>query len=124
VGEARRFGLFPRKGSKAAYVYRPAPCTKEVLWPDGSVTKDAWISRLGRDLSGSFGSTAYAREELVAELAASLICQRLQIGSDLASHAVTARKDDAPAAHQAALAKVADRGTFSSGGGLIHITSG
>jgi antirestriction protein ArdC len=87
VGEARRFGLFPRKGSKAAYVYRPAPCTKEVLWPDGSVTKDAWISRLGRDLSGSFGSTAYAREELVAELAASLICQRLQIGSDVASHA-------------------------------------
>jgi len=38
--------------------------------------------------------------------------------------AVTARKDDAPAAHQAALAKVADRGTFCSGGGLIHITSG
>jgi len=37
---------------------------------------------------------------------------------------VTARKDDAPAAHQAALAKVADRGTFCSGGGLIHITSG
>ena len=37
---------------------------------------------------------------------------------------VTARKDDAPASHQAALAKVADRGTFSSGGGLIHITSG
>jgi hypothetical protein len=38
VGEARRFGLFPRKGSKAAYVYRPAPRSKEVLWPDGSVT--------------------------------------------------------------------------------------
>jgi hypothetical protein len=37
---------------------------------------------------------------------------------------VTARKDDAPAAHQAALAKVPDRGTFSSGGGLIHTTSG
>jgi antirestriction protein ArdC len=186
VGEARRFGLFPRKGSKAAYVYRPAPRSKEVLWPDGSVTRDAWISyravpvfnaadlegesiagliqarqrseagkerpslervsqagarlrqwpvlvlsggdracyspaldrirlpqpesfvsvegycavwaheaahstghpsRLVRDLSGAFGSTAYAREELVAELAASLICQRLQIGSDVASHA-------------------------------------
>ena len=41
VGEARRFGLFPCKGSKAAYVYRPAPRTKEVLWPDGSVSKDA-----------------------------------------------------------------------------------
>jgi antirestriction protein ArdC len=186
VGEARRFGLFPRKGSKAAYVYRPAPRTKEVLWPDGSVSTDRWISyravpvfnaadlegesiaaliqarqrseagrerpsfervsqagarlsqwpvqvlsggdracyspaldrirlpqpesfasvegycavwaheaahstghpsRLGRDLSGGFGSTVYAREELVAELAASLICQRLQIGTDVASHA-------------------------------------
>jgi hypothetical protein len=37
---------------------------------------------------------------------------------------VTVRKDDALAANQAALAKVADRGTFSSCGGLIHITSG
>jgi hypothetical protein len=42
----------------------------------------------------------------------------------LSRRAVTARKDDAPAAHQAALAKVADRGAFSSGGGLIHTTSG
>ena len=47
------------------------------------------------------------------------------IGSEAKSAIpVTARKDDAPAAHQAALAKVADRGTFCSGGGLIHITSG
>ena len=173
-------------GVGAAYVYRPAPRSKEVLWPDGSVTRDAWISyravpvfnaadlegegiagliearqrseagrerpsfervsqagarlrqwpvqvlsggdracyspaldrirlpqpesfasvegycavwahesahftghpsRLARDLSGSFGSMDYAREELVAELAASLVCQRVQIGSDVASHA-------------------------------------
>ena len=38
--------------------------------------------------------------------------------------AVTARKDDATAAHQAALTKVAGRGLFSEGGGLIHTSSG
>lgn len=43
--------------------------------------------RLGRDLSGRHGSQAYAREELVAELAAVLICYRLQIGCELENHA-------------------------------------
>ncbi|UCI32114.1 ArdC family protein [Mesorhizobium sp. B4-1-4] len=36
-------------------------------------------TRLGRDLSGSFGSKAYAREELVAELAAAFVCGSLGI---------------------------------------------
>ncbi len=36
-------------------------------------------SRLGRDLSGSFGSKAYAREELVAEMAGAFICASLGI---------------------------------------------
>ncbi|MDZ5698677.1 ArdC family protein [Chelativorans sp. M5D2P16] len=36
-------------------------------------------SRLGRDLSGSFGSKAYAREELVAEMAAAFVCSALGI---------------------------------------------
>lgn len=44
-------------------------------------------SRLNRNLSCSPGSQAYAREELVAELAAVLICYRLQIGSQMANHA-------------------------------------
>jgi len=44
-------------------------------------------SRLARDLSGSFGSDPYAREELVAELGAVLIGERLAIGSDTANHA-------------------------------------
>ena len=35
--------------------------------------------RLGRDLSGSFGSKAYAREELVAEMAGAFICASLGI---------------------------------------------
>jgi antirestriction protein ArdC len=36
-------------------------------------------SRLGRDFSGGFGSKAYAREELVAELASAFTCASLSI---------------------------------------------
>ena len=36
-------------------------------------------SRLGRDLSGSFGSKFYAREELVAEIAGAFICASLGV---------------------------------------------
>ena len=36
-------------------------------------------SRLGRDLSGSFGSKSYAREELVAEIAGAFVCASLGI---------------------------------------------
>lgn len=36
-------------------------------------------TRLARDLSGAFGSSAYAREELVAELAAAFACASLGI---------------------------------------------
>ncbi|TIT03441.1 zincin-like metallopeptidase domain-containing protein [Mesorhizobium sp.] len=36
-------------------------------------------TRLARDLSGSFGSKAYAREELVAEIAAAFVCSTLGI---------------------------------------------
>jgi len=36
-------------------------------------------SRLGRDLSGSFGSKSYAREELVAEIAGAFICASLGV---------------------------------------------
>lgn len=44
-------------------------------------------SRLSRELSGAFGSRSYAREELVAELSAVLICYRLRIGYQLENHA-------------------------------------
>jgi len=44
-------------------------------------------SRLKRDQSGSFGSSLYAREELVAELGSVLLGQRLQIGCELSNHA-------------------------------------
>jgi antirestriction protein ArdC len=36
-------------------------------------------SRLGRDLSGSFGSKSYAREELVAEITGAFICASLGV---------------------------------------------
>jgi antirestriction protein ArdC len=49
-------------------------------------------SRLARDLSGGMGAAgdggrAYAREELVAELGAVLLGDRLEIGSDACNHA-------------------------------------
>jgi hypothetical protein len=37
---------------------------------------------------------------------------------------VTARKDDAPAAYQAAITNLAGLASFSGGGGLIQTTSG
>jgi antirestriction protein ArdC len=36
-------------------------------------------SRLARDFSGTFGSSAYAREELVAEMASAFTCASLSI---------------------------------------------
>lgn len=39
--------------------------------------------RLNRDLTGSFGSTKYAREELVAEITAALVANNLKIQSEL-----------------------------------------
>ncbi|QPN57009.1 DUF1738 domain-containing protein [Synechococcus sp. CBW1107] len=44
-------------------------------------------SRLKRDLRGRMGSMAYAREELVAELGAVLLGDRLEIGSAMENHA-------------------------------------
>jgi antirestriction protein ArdC len=41
-----------------------------------------WVghaSRLGRDLSGSFGTQSYAREELVAEISGAFVCATLGI---------------------------------------------
>lgn len=43
-------------------------------------------SRLGRDLTGAFGSESYAREELRAEIASFMMGQRLGIGHDPGQH--------------------------------------
>jgi len=56
-------------------------------WAHEQAHSTGHSSRLARDLSGGFGSQKYAREELVAELAAFLICNRLQIPSAAENHA-------------------------------------
>ena len=56
-------------------------------WGHEAVHSTGHPARLARDLSGMFGSRAYAREELVAELGAVLLGERLEIGSDVANHA-------------------------------------
>ena len=43
--------------------------------------------RLGRDLSGRFGSRAYANEELVAELTSCFVCAALDLPCDIENHA-------------------------------------
>lgn len=37
------------------------------------------VSRLNRDFSGRFGNSAYAREELVAELSSAFLCAELGV---------------------------------------------
>jgi len=56
-------------------------------WAHEQIHSTGHPSRLERPQSGAMGSTAYAREELVAELGAVIVCQRLQIGSDFQNHA-------------------------------------
>ena len=61
-------------------------------WAHEVVHSSGHSSRLARDLSGGMGEggdggRAYAREELVAELGAVLLGDRLEIGSAMANHA-------------------------------------
>ena len=61
-------------------------------WAHEAIHSSGHSSRLGRDLSGGMGEggdggKAYAREELVAELGAVLLGDRLEIGSAMANHA-------------------------------------
>ncbi len=61
-------------------------------WAHEVIHSTGHSSRLARDLSGGMGEggdggRAYAREELVAELGAVLLCDRLEIGSAMANHA-------------------------------------
>jgi antirestriction protein ArdC len=56
-------------------------------WGHEAIHSTRHESRLKRDLSGAFGSSCYAREELVAELGSVLLGQRLQIGCELSHHA-------------------------------------
>jgi antirestriction protein ArdC len=64
-----------------------SPAALYATWGHEAVHSTGHPARLARDLSGTIGSRAYAREELVAELGAVLLGERLEIGSDVANHA-------------------------------------
>jgi 5-methylcytosine-specific restriction protein A len=85
-------------------------------------------SHLEEDVWNAFALDPVRLKETAAAIRATLKTGEIVSGEDIdideTEAPVTVRKDDALAANQAALAKVADRGTFSSCGGLIHITSG
>lgn len=86
-------------GAKACYlpgldqIRLPAPEafeTREAFaatWAHEAIHSTGHADRLARPMGGNFGSKAYAREELVAELGAVLLCQRLEIGSEFQNHA-------------------------------------
>lgn len=56
-------------------------------WAHEAVHSTGHKSRLKRDLTGRMGSASYAREELVAELGAFLLCRRLEVNSCPQNHA-------------------------------------
>jgi antirestriction protein ArdC len=68
-----------------------AAASRLATWAHEAIHSTGHPGRLARDLSGAFGSAAYAREELVAELGAVLLGERLAIGSDTANHAAYLR---------------------------------
>jgi antirestriction protein ArdC len=64
-----------------------SPAAFVATWAHEASHSTGHKSRLNRDLSGRMGSASYAREELVAELASFLICNRLEVDSCPANHA-------------------------------------
>ena len=56
-------------------------------WAHEAIHSTGHHSRLDRDQKGKFGSKSYAIEELVAELGAVLLGDRLEFGSEIESHA-------------------------------------
>ena len=56
-------------------------------WAHEQIHSTGHSSRLNRPLGGANGSEVYAREELVAELGAYLLCRKLQINSNSLNHA-------------------------------------
>jgi len=64
-----------------------SPGSFYATWAHEQVHSTGHASRLKRDLCGAFAKPRYAREELVAELGAVLLGDRLEIGRELQSHA-------------------------------------
>jgi len=67
-----------------AFTSRESFCA---TWAHEQAHSTGHLSRLARTMGGGYGSKDYAREELIAELAAVLICYRLQVGCQLENHA-------------------------------------
>jgi len=67
-----------------SFMNREAFCA---TWAHEQAHSTGHSSRLNRDMGGGSSSKTYALEELIAELAAVLICYRLQIGSEFTNHA-------------------------------------
>jgi len=93
-----------RGGAQACYqpatdrIHLPEPAAFHgqsahlATWAHEAIHSTGHPARLGRDLSGIMGASdgrgqAYAREELLAELGAVLLGDRLEIGSDTCNHA-------------------------------------
>ncbi|MCP9841641.1 DUF1738 domain-containing protein [Synechococcus sp. J7-Johnson] len=64
-----------------------SPAAFCATWAHEQIHSTGHESRLKRDLGGAFGKARYAREELVAELGAVLLGDRLEFGSKIESHA-------------------------------------
>jgi antirestriction protein ArdC len=64
-----------------------SPAAFCATWAHEQIHSTGHECRLKRDLGGAFGKPRYAREELVAELGAVLLGDRLEIGSEIESHA-------------------------------------
>ncbi|MCX5932673.1 MAG: zincin-like metallopeptidase domain-containing protein [Cyanobacteria bacterium] len=64
-----------------------SPAAFCATWAHEQIHSTGHESRLKRDLGGAFGKPRYAREELVAELGEVLLGDRLEIGSEIESHA-------------------------------------
>jgi antirestriction protein ArdC len=64
-----------------------SPAAFCATWAHEQIHSTGHESRLKRDLGGAFGKARYAREELVADLGAVLLGDRLEIGSEIESHA-------------------------------------
>lgn len=67
-----------------SFINREAYCA---TWAHEQAHSTGHSSRLSRDMAGGSSSKSYALEELIAELAAVLICYRLQVGSEFTNHA-------------------------------------
>ncbi|MFQ6539391.1 MULTISPECIES: zincin-like metallopeptidase domain-containing protein [Aphanothece] len=63
------------------------PASFCVTWAHEQIHSIDHESRMKPDLSGAFGRARYAREELIAELRAVLLGDRLELGSEMESHA-------------------------------------